>query len=973
MTFPAEFCLERIDYMNDKLIIKGAREHNLKNIDLEIPKNKLVVFTGLSGSGKSSLAFDTIYAEGQRRYVESLSSYARQFLGVMKKPDVDYIEGLSPAISIDQKSTSHNPRSTVGTVTEIYDYLRLLFARIGHPHCPNCGTEISHTTKEKIVEEIIHSYLDSGKTKIMILAPLVKGRKGEYSDVFSDLKKRGYQRVRVDGRIYSVDEDLVLIKTNKHTIEAVIDRIVMDKDYDVQRLTESVEQALALGTGELVVTKVLDKSFDFPDRPEKMEDRLFSERFACPNCGTSVAEPEPRLFSFNSPYGACGTCNGLGVIYTVDDELVLNPELSISEGGIVAFANIFFQDTWFARTVRTALEANDIPARILIKQLTPEQRNLVLYGTGDKLYEVKGNNRYGERTTIYEEYPGVVNFLMKKYNESDSEFIKREIEKFMLPRMCETCMGARLKKEALGVTIDNKNIIEASNMSIKKTYEFMNGLDGILTEREKSIARLILKEINERLSFLVDVGLHYLTLSRSANTLAGGEAQRIRLASQIGSGLSGVLYVLDEPSIGLHPRDNTKLIDTLIRLRNLGNSVVVVEHDKEMMEKSDYIVDIGPGAGAFGGEVIAKGTIDEIKKDPNSVTGEFLSGRKKITGKKSDFDIKNVTKFIEINGVREHNLKDVTARFPVGALTCVTGVSGSGKSTLMNDVLYHAIAHQKNPFHKEKPGKFKSISGLEHIKRIYMIDQSPIGRTPRSNPVTYTGAFTYIREIFANTREARMRGYTGGRFSFNVKGGRCETCEGDGQIKIEMQFLPDVYIACESCGGSRYTRDTLEIEFEGKNISEVLDMSIGEAADFFSFHDGLSQKLNTLKEVGLSYVKLGQSAPTLSGGEAQRVKLATELSKRGAGGSLYLLDEPTTGLHFADLQKLVHVLRQLVDKGNTVIVIEHNLDVIKNADYIIDLGPEGGDEGGRIIATGTPFQITSQKESETGKYLKAEL
>ncbi len=959
--------------MPDKLIIKGAREHNLKNVDLEIPKNKLVVFTGLSGSGKSSLAFDTIYAEGQRRYVESLSSYARQFLGVMKKPDVDYIEGLSPAISIDQKSTSHNPRSTVGTVTEIYDYLRLLFARIGHPHCPNCGTEISHTTKEKIVEEITNSYLGSGKTKIMILAPLVKGRKGEYSDVFRDLKKRGFQRVRVDGRVYSVDEDLVLIKTNKHTIEAIVDRIVLDKDFDFQRLMEGVEQALALGTGELVITKVLDKSFDFPERPAKMEDRLFSERFACPNCGTSVAEPEPRLFSFNSPYGACVTCNGLGVIYTVDDELVLNPELSISEGGIVAFSNIFFQDTWFARTVRTALDANDIPARVMISTLTPGQKQLVLFGTGDKLYEVKGNNRYGEKTTIYEEYPGVVNYLMKKYNESESEFIKREIEKFMLPRTCESCYGARLKKEALGVTINDKNIIEVSDLSIKKTFDFMKGLDEIMTDREKSIARLILKEINERLSFLVDVGLHYLTLSRNANTLAGGEAQRIRLASQIGSGLSGVLYVLDEPSIGLHPRDNTKLIDTLLRLRDLGNSVIVVEHDKEMMEKSDYVVDIGPGAGAFGGQIISQGTVDYIKKDPNSLTGDYLSGRKKISGKKSDFNIADVTKFIEIGGVSEHNLKNVTAKFPVGALTCVTGVSGSGKSTLMNDVLYHAIAHQKNAFHKEKPGKFTSISGLEHIKKIYMIDQSPIGRTPRSNPVTYTGAFTYIREIFANTRDSRMRGYTSGRFSFNVKGGRCETCEGEGQIKIEMQFLPDVYIACESCGGARYTKDTLEIEFEGKNISEVLDMSIGEACDFFSFHQALSQKLTTLREVGLSYVKLGQSAPTLSGGEAQRVKLATELSKKGAGGSLYLLDEPTTGLHFADLQKLVNVLRQLVEKGNTVIVIEHNLDIIKNADFILDLGPEGGDDGGYIIAQGTPREIAKNSSSETGKYLALEL
>ena len=959
--------------MIDKIVIKGAREHNLKNIDLEIPKYKLVVFTGLSGSGKSSLAFDTIYAEGQRRYVESLSSYARQFLGIMKKPDVDFIEGLSPSISIDQKSTSHNPRSTVGTVTEIYDYLRLLFARIGHPHCPRCGLEITHTTKEKIVDEIVNSNSLGGKTRIMILAPVVKGRKGEYLELFKDLRKRGFQRVRIDGKVFGLNEDFLLIKTNKHTIEAIIDRVTLDKNFDRQRLSDSVEQALTLGNGEIVISKVLDKDFSFPEKPQTMEDTMYSQKFACSNCGIAMQEVEPRIFSFNSPYGACPKCNGLGELYTIDSDLVLAPELSISEGGILAFSNVSEQDTWFARTFKKALTQNGISQTEHIKNLPKEAIDILLNGTGDTVYEVAGTNRFGEKTKIRETFLGVVNYLQQKHLESESELIKKEIEKFMTPETCPVCIGSRLKNESTSVTIAEKSMVDVADMSIDKAYDFIFGLEKKLSDREQQISRIILKEIITRLHFLLDVGLSYLTLSRGARTLAGGEGQRIRLASQIGSGLSGVLYVLDEPSIGLHPRDNTKLINTLKKLRDLGNSVVVVEHDREMMEESDYIFDIGPGAGIHGGEIMSRGTPSEIKADPKSLTGQYLSGAKNIKIKRGTFLNVHENESIVLKNVSEHNLKNVMAEFPLGNLICITGVSGSGKSTLINDVLYHALAGKKNPYHREKPGKFTEISGDEYIKRVFMIDQSPIGRTPRSNPATYTGAFTFIRDIFTNTKEARLRGYTSGRFSFNVRGGRCETCEGEGQLKIEMQFLPDVYVQCESCNGQRYTKDTLEIEFEGKNIAEVLDMSVAEAHDFFAFHEGLSVRLATLKEVGLSYIKLGQSATTLSGGEAQRIKLASELSKKGNGKSVYLLDEPTTGLHFADLEKLIFVLRRLVEKGNTVIVIEHNLDVIKNSDYIIDLGPEGGDGGGKIIARGTPSEIAKIQHSYTGQYLKKEL
>lgn len=959
--------------MDKKIVIKGAREHNLKNIDLEIPKDKLVVFTGLSGSGKSSLAFDTIYAEGQRRYVESLSSYARQFLGIMKKPNVDFIEGLSPAISIDQKTTSHNPRSTVGTVTEIYDYLRLLFARVGRPHCPKCGREITKTTKEKIVEEIINKFAVSQPTKIMILSPIISGRKGEFNDLFKDLRKRSFRQVRIDGKIINLNNDILLLKTNKHTIEAIIDKMILDKNLDRKRVLDSVEQALALGNGEIIISKVNDKSFSFPEVPTDMTDTFYSEKFACAFDGTPMPKSEPRLFSFNSPFGACPKCNGLGNIMTVDEELVLNPHLTIAEGGILAFANLFERETWLTRTLKTAFEENDIPMTELIMTLTPEQKNIVLYGTGDKVYKINGRNRFGERTSIYETYTGIVGYLTQRYLETDSEMIKKEIQKFMASKVCEVCNGARLKPEALAITIADKSIVDVSNMSIEDCYNFMRNLESMLSAKDVEIASIILKEINSRLKFLFDVGLSYLTLSRTAESLAGGEAQRIRLASQIGSGLSGVLYVLDEPSIGLHPKDNTKLIGTLKHLRDIGNTVIVVEHDREMMESSDYIFDIGPGAGEHGGKIIAQGTPKDIKNDENSITGKYLSGKAKIDVKRATNGLIDNPRKVSLLGVSEHNLQNVDVDFPLGKFICITGVSGSGKSTLINDVFFHALAHKKNPFHKEKPGKFADILGYEDIKRVFMIDQSPIGRTPRSNPATYTGAFTYIRDIFSTTRDARLRGYAPGRFSFNVKGGRCETCEGEGQIKIEMQFLPDVYVKCESCSGSRYMQDTLEILFENKNISEVLSMSVEEAIPFFSFHEALYSRLATLKEVGLSYIKLGQSATTLSGGEAQRIKLASELSKKGGGGSLYLLDEPTTGLHFADLEKLIIVLRRLVEKGNTVVVIEHNLDLIKNADYIIDLGPEGGDGGGKIVATGSPKEIAKNPSSYTGQYLKKEL
>ncbi len=959
----------------DVIRIKGAREHNLKNIDLEISKNKLIVFTGLSGSGKSSLAFDTIYAEGQRRYVESLSSYARQFLGVMKKPDIDSIEGLSPAISIDQKSTSHNPRSTVGTVTEIYDYLRLLYARVGHPHCPKCGREISHLSKEQITDLIFDLLKDSpmgiksAKIKLLILSPIVKDRKGEYNELFSDLKKRGYKKVRVGGQIFSLNEELVLIKTNKHTIEVVIDEVILTFQTERARIAEDVEQGLKFGNGELIVSLIKDKGFSMPEKPKEMKDELFSEKFACPICNISMPEIEPRIFSFNTPHGACPTCNGLGTILAVDKDMVFNKNLSIAEGGIMPFANLFENDTWFARTFRQFCKENKISLNERLSEMKEEEIELILKGTEEKEYIVEGENRWGRLTEIREPFRGLLWDLKQKYQSTDSVFLKTRIEKFMRYEVCASCLGSRLRKESLAVSVDGKSIINLTDMPISDAFTFVANLQNVLSVREKEIGKIIIKEIKERLSFLINVGLDYLTLSRGAQTLAGGEAQRIRLASQIGSGLTGVLYVLDEPSIGLHQKDNKKLIETLKKLRDLGNTVLVVEHDRETMEEADFIVDFGPGAGNEGGKIVAKGTIKEIKNDQNSLTGQYLSGRKKIEFVRPQENLQAPKREIKIIGASGHNLKNLTVSFPLNKLIVVTGVSGSGKSTLIADTLYQALMLRFNPYHKEKPEAFKELSGAENIRHVFFIDQSPIGRTPRSNPATYTGCFSYIRDLFAKTKDAKLKGYGPGRFSFNVKGGRCEACEGEGQIKIEMQFLPDVYVTCEVCNGLQYNNEALEVEFNGKNIADVLEMSVSQALAFFSFVPGLSHKLQTLFDVGLSYIKLGQPAPTLSGGEAQRVKLATELSKRGRD-ALYLLDEPTTGLHFADLERLLLVLRKLVDAGNTVIVIEHNLDIIKNADYIIDLGPDGGEKGGSIIAKGTPLDISRVPNSYTGQFLK---
>lgn len=972
--------------MQDKIIIKGAREHNLKNISVEIPKNKIVVFTGISGSGKSSMAFDTIYAEGQRRYVESLSSYARQFLGVMDKPDVDSIEGLSPAISIDQKSTSHNPRSTVGTVTEIYDYMRLLFARVGHPHCPICGREIAHQSKDQITDEIqkLGDIKAKPQTRVMLLAPIVKDRKGEFKDLFKDLAKRGYRQIRVDGQLKSVDEDFVLIKTNKHSIDAVVDKMVLPAEKS--RLSQSVEQGLKLGEGSIIVAEILDKSFDIPEFPKEFKDHLFSEKFSCPIDNISLPEIEPRSFSFNSPHGACPNCNGLGTIRKVDPDLVLNPNLSIAEGAILPWARIVQTDSWSWRVLEQVCREQEIDINKDVSELAQKEKDTILYGTGGEIYRVKGPNRFGKIITWDTTFEGVVTNLERKYSQTESDYVRTEIEKFMRIDTCDVCEGTRLKPEALSVTLEEKSIAAVSNQSIKKLYDWLVQIakveDKTLSEREKIIAKPILKELISRTRFLLDVGLEYLTVNRTANTLAGGEAQRIRLASQIGSGLSGVLYVLDEPSIGLHQRDNTRLITTLKKLRDLDNTVVVVEHDRDMMMESDEILDFGPAAGEHGGKVISQGTPQHIMKDPQSITGKYLSGKKKVevnqkdifTGKEGIFAAKNQNEDAKLTllGAKEHNLKDIDVEFPLGKFVCITGVSGSGKSTLIHDILYAALAREIYNS-RQKPGEHKDIVGVENIDKVILIDQSPIGRTPRSNPATYTGAFTYIRDLFAQTTDARIRGYKPGRFSFNVKGGRCEACEGEGQVKIEMQFLPDVYVDCEVCNGKRYNEEALEIHYNEKNISEVLNMTVEEGMQFFANIPPIRQKLETIVDVGLGYIRLGQPAPTLSGGEAQRVKLATELSKRATGKTVYILDEPTTGLHFADIERLLLILRRLVAQGNTVIIIEHNLDVIKNVDWIIDLGPEGGDGGGQIVAVGTPEEIAKVKASYTGQYLSREL
>ena len=973
--------------MENVIKIRGARQHNLKNVDLDIPKNKLVVLTGVSGSGKSSLAFDTLYAEGQRRYVESLSSYARQFLGIMEKPDVDSIEGLSPAISIDQKTTSHNPRSTVGTVTEIYDYLRLLFARIGHPHCPVCGREISHQTLDQIVDQTMNLIETTAKADkkawFLVLSPMVVARKGEFSQLFENLKSKGYRQVRIDGFIHDLSEDLILIKTNKHTIEAVTDRIALSTDSLKgqssktelkNRLADSIQQSLNLSEGMVILAHVQDKEFTMPTNPKKFEDHLFSERFACPVDNISLPEIEPRSFSFNSPQGACPTCTGLGKILKAEPELIFSEELSIMEGGILPFSNMFEHETWYGRLIKKMCEENSIDMHKAIKDLSEKEKDILLNGTGDKKYHVYGTNRFGRETYIWQDFYGFIAELERRYAESESDWVKEEIKKYMREKLCPECNGLRLKKEALSITIGGLSIAQVTEMSIVKALEWVTSLIYIneVNGREKEISRLIIKETQGRLKFLLSVGLEYLTLNRVAGSLSGGEAQRIRLASQIGSGLTGVLYVLDEPTIGLHPRDDQKLIDTLKNLRDLGNTVVVVEHDATMMKQSDWIADFGPGAGKHGGEVIATGTPEEIEKSAKSITGKYLSGKKKVElpSQISNLKLQSEASKLKIYGANQYNLKNIDVEFPLGKLISITGVSGSGKSTLLVETLFPALQKELNSNYRGESGGYKRIEGLENIDKAILIDQSPIGRTPRSNPATYTGLFDPIRDVFTATHDAKAAGFKKGRFSFNVRGGRCESCEGQGQIKIEMQFMSDIWVTCDVCHGKRYNAQTLEVVYRGKNIAEILDMTVDEALEFFHAHSQIEQKLETLSLVGLGYMELGQPATTLSGGEAQRVKLATELSKRATGRTVYILDEPTTGLHFADVEKLMRVLKLLVQKGNSVFVIEHNLDVIRNSDWVIDLGPEGGDAGGKIVTTGKPSDIAKVKASYTGEYLR---
>lgn len=937
--------------MQNSIIIKGAKEHNLKDINIEIPRDKLVVITGLSGSGKSSLAFDTLYAEGQRRYVESLSSYARQFLGLMEKPDVESIEGLSPAISIDQKTTSRNPRSTVGTVTEIYDYIRLLYARIGVPYCPNCGKKIEKQTIDQIIDSVMS--LEEG-TRIQVLAPVVRGKKGEYTKLLQDFQKEGFVRVRVDGEVYELTDDIEIDRKKKHNIELVVDRLVVKEEIRT-RLTESVETALKYANNLVVIDIPGDKEI------------LYSQNYACPDCNISIEELTPRMFSFNNPFGACPTCTGIGYLMKMDEDLIVPDKNKTLYDGIKAFgastmkkgdtmAKMYFESI----AKHYGVEIKDVP----IKKLPRWFLEKILYGTGDEAIDFEYTSYAGTRK-FTSPFEGVLPTLDRRYNETKSQGMRDFYEMYMSESACQTCHGARLKKESLSVKVGDKNINELTDMSIDKIKDFLNSLQ--LNNKDKMIADQILKELNKRLQFLLDVGLEYLTLSRSAGSLSGGEAQRIRLATQIGSGLTGVLYILDEPSIGLHQRDNEKLLATLRKLRDLGNTVLVVEHDEDTMYAADQIIDIGPGAGVHGGKVIAQGTAEEIKLVPESITGQYLSGKKQILVPKKRR--KSNGKAIEVKGATEHNLKNINVKFPLGQFICVTGVSGSGKSTLVNEILYKTVAKEIYGSN-EKPGKCKEIKGLENVDKIINIDQSSIGRTPRSNPATYTGVFDVIRDIFAATQEAKMRGYDKGRFSFNVAGGRCEACSGDGVLKIEMHFLPDIYVPCEVCKGKRYNRETLEVKYKGKTISDVLDMTVEEALKFFENIPKIKSKIQTLYDVGLGYIKLGQPSTTLSGGEAQRVKLATELSKKATGKTLYILDEPTTGLHIADVHKLIDILQRLVDTGNSIIVIEHNLDLIKTADYIIDLGTEGGEKGGQIIAVGTPEQITRNDQSYTGKFLK---
>ena len=940
--------LYNIAVMTEVIRVKGAREHNLKNVDIEIPRDQLVVITGLSGSGKSSLVFDTIYAEGQRRYMESLNSYARQFLGTMDKPDVDSIEGLSPAISIDQKSTSRNPRSTVATVTEIYDYLRLLFARIGVPHCPICGNEVTRRTTEVIIDEILRQFVDK---RILLLAPIVKNKKGEFAHIPEQYQRLGYARVRVDSVVYALDEFPELQKSYKHNIELVVDRLALTAEMR-SRLSQSVEQALDLGQG---VIEVLDADSD--------EVKTFSQRYACvDHPDVDIPELEPRLFSFNAPQGACPVCTGLGSRLEVDPELVFNNNLTISEGAIRPY-NRMNSDAWNMKRLASVAEAHGFSLKVPVGKLSDDVKHKILYGTGDQKYRVDlGGGRHYDTT-----YEGVIPNLERRWKETDSDFMRRDIERFMRERDCYACKGARLKPVVLAVTVHELNIVDVCNLSVDDALDlFDNKLQ--LTEQEMTIARLIVKEIKSRLAFMSNVGLNYLELSRAANTLSGGEAQRIRLATQIGAGLQGVLYVLDEPSIGLHQRDNDKLIDMLKRLRDLGNSVLVVEHDEDTIRQSDFLVDMGPGAGVNGGQVVAMGTPEIVAKNENSITGRYLSGAEKIAVPKKRRKVVKDRKLI-VRGARENNLKNIDVEFPLGLMTVVSGVSGSGKSTLVNDIVARELAAELNRA-TTAPGLHDAIEGVNLLDKAIVIDQSPIGRTPRSNPATYTGIFTPIRELFASTPEANVRGYKSGRFSFNVKGGRCENCQGDGVIKIEMHFLPDVYVQCDECHGKRYNREALEIKYKDKTIADVLDMTIDQAAEFFDSVPNIARKLQTLVEVGLGYIKLGQPATTFSGGEAQRIKLATELSKRSTGKTMYILDEPTTGLHSADVKRLLGILQQLVEGGNSMIIIEHNLDVIKSADWIIDMGPEGGIGGGTVVACGTPEDIAKVSNSFTGKYLK---
>lgn len=986
------------------ILVKGAKQHNLKNIDIDIPKNKMVIFTGVSGSGKSSMAMDTIYAEGQRRYVESLSAYARQFLGVMDKPEVDKIEGLSPAIAIDQKTTSKNPRSTVGTITEVYDFLRLLFARVGHPHCHMCGREIQRQSVDEVVQGILtlasdnKNYKNDRGARLIIFAPIVKDRKGEYSTLFDNLKKQGILRARVDGELKNLKEDFELIKTNKHTIDGLVSRnIITNKKVKnteelaslKSTLSQSVETALRLGNGNIIVSLIEDNSLEFPEYPKIFEDHLFSENFACPFCNISLPDLEPRSFSFNSPHGACPKCDGLGTQLEVDPSLVLNPRLSVEEGGVLPWSRLFDHYSWTQKVVEAVSKEYSVDLKSPISKLNKESLNILLYGVKEKRFRVSYTTHDGRQHTYDANFEGVIPNLTRRHKETASDYVRNEIEKFMVLEPCPVCNGSRLKKEILSVVVDGKNIREVTEMSIDDLSLWIKSLTSIFAPRESQIAETIIKEINYRLKFLIDVGLSYLTLSRSSAHLSGGEAQRIRLASQIGSGLSGVLYVLDEPSIGLHQRDQNKLVKTLHHLRDLGNTVLVVEHDAETMLESDYIFDFGPGAGEHGGKVIAEGTPQEIMANPASLTGRYLSGKLKVGSNYKNIhpefdrileldtkhgDKKTINgKELVVYGASGRNLKNINFEVPLGKFVCVTGVSGSGKSTLVMDTLHVALRQLAGLKIDEKPEEYKDVKGYDAISNIIAIDQTPIGRTPKSNPATYTKAFDHIRDLYSKTQESRVRGYNPGRFSFNVKGGRCESCSGEGQLKIEMQFMPDVYVNCEVCQGKRYNREALEIYYKGKNIADVLDMTVEESLRFFENVPQIRNKMQLLNDVGLGYIRLGQPAPTLSGGEAQRVKLALELSKRSTGSTFYILDEPTTGLHFADLENLIAIIKRLTARGNTVLIIEHNLDIIANADWIIDLGPEGGDNGGQLLFKGTVQDMIKNSDTYTAAAIRKHL